>query len=60
MVLLWGGLRPIPSRLLLDVTTLGLLGYCAVIEPNSRAYAGGLTLAYTKTLATAGWTNDGP
>ena len=57
MVLLWGGLRPIPSRLLLDVTTLG---YYAVIEPNSRAYAGGLTLAYTKTLATAGWTNDGP
>eukprot|EP00978_Attheya_sp_CCMP212_P013136 scaffold32890_cov40-Attheya_sp.AAC.1 len=55
-MVLWGGLRPIPSRLLLDVTTLGLLGYCAVIEPDSRAYAGGLTLAYTKTLATAGWT----
>jgi len=56
-MVLWGGLRPILSRLLLDVTTIWLLGYCAVIEPDSRAYAGGLTFAYTKTLATAGWTS---
>ena len=54
---MWGGLRPIPSRLVLDIATLLSLLYCAVSPPDITSNNTTVLLAAVfTTIATAGLT----
>ena len=54
---MWGGLRPIPSRLALDVATIVSLTFCAFTEPNEISNHVLLGLAAVVTVTTAGLTH---
>lgn len=56
-MVLWGGLRPIVTRLVLDVFTLSLLSIACVAPPHGRLHRLALVVASVLTLATAGFTN---
>eukprot|EP00581_Thalassiosira_minuscula_P012270 CAMPEP_0183717344 /NCGR_PEP_ID=MMETSP0737-20130205/10985_1 /TAXON_ID=385413 /ORGANISM="Thalassiosira miniscula, Strain CCMP1093" /LENGTH=130 /DNA_ID=CAMNT_0025946763 /DNA_START=55 /DNA_END=444 /DNA_ORIENTATION=+ len=53
----WGGLRPIPSRTLLDCLTLASLFYCAATPSTDVSNHALLALACSITIATAGPTS---
>ena len=53
---MWGGLRPIPSRLALDIATIVSLTFCAFTEPNHFNHVL-LGLAAFGTVTTAGLTH---
>ena len=52
---MWGGLKPIPSRLVLDAATIASLAFCAVTVPNGTNHVV-LGLATILTVGTAGLT----
>ncbi|KAL7529877.1 hypothetical protein ACHAXR_003204 [Thalassiosira sp. AJA248-18] len=54
--MLWGGLRPIPSRLALDTLTIASLLYCATTLPDTTNDAV-LAIACLTTITTAGLTS---
>jgi dienelactone hydrolase len=58
--LIWGGLRPIKTRLFMDVATLSVLAYCCGTPVTSPLTAWALVGSGIVTLLTVGLTNRWP